>query len=178
MELGTPEFIKSLLVHNGKAPADRKAWSIGLQQVWMPFFTATNVVGDTQLPRDVLGYPIRLGYDKDGSVRFSKTGRPMTKVVKELAEHIRMVRENFIAGLVSYSQEIATSDPDGFTLEVQLATEAGKPLAAKDAENLAQAQAIAMEKSVAEAEALIAKAKPKGKVRSRDHEGELAGAIA
>lgn len=174
----TPKYIKSLLIRNGKAPTDRKAWSIGLQQVWIPFFTATNTVGDTQLPHDVLGYPIRLGYDKDGSVRFSKSGRPMTKVVKELAEHIRMVRENFVAGLVSYSQEIATSNPDGFTLQVQLATEAGQPLAEKDAENLSHAQAVAMEKSVAEAEAVVAKAKRSGKIRSRDHEGELAGVTA
>jgi len=81
----TPNYIKALLMPNGKKPAGRKAWSIDLETVWLPFFTATNTVGDTHISPDALGAPLRLAYDADGSVKFSKTGRPITKVAKELA---------------------------------------------------------------------------------------------
>jgi len=97
--MDTPNYIKALLVPNGRKPAGRKVWSIDLETTWLPFFTATNVMGETRIAPDALGAPLRLAYNADGSVKFSKTGRPVTKVVKELSDQIRMVRENFTASL-------------------------------------------------------------------------------
>jgi len=176
----TPNYIKTLLMPNGRKPAGRKVWSIDLEQVWLPFFTATNTVGDTHIAPDALGAPLRLGYNADGSVKFSKTGRPITKVVKEMSDNIRMVRENFVAGLVSYSKDVATDNPDGFTAQVQAATVAGEPILAKDKQNLEQALAEAMEKAIAEAEAQAqAQARRKGKARSKvEAETELVGVTA
>src|SRR4030042_788778 len=36
----TPNYIKSLVTPTTKQPQGRKVWSIDLQQVWLPFFTA------------------------------------------------------------------------------------------------------------------------------------------
>ena len=46
----TPNYIKSLVTPTTKQPQGRKVWSIDLQQVWLPFFTATNTMGDTAIP--------------------------------------------------------------------------------------------------------------------------------
>ena len=138
---------------NGKKPAGRKVWSIDLEMVWLPFFTATNTMGDTRIPHDALGAPLRLAYDADGSVRFSKTGRPITKVAKDLSDNIRMVRENFVAGLLTYANQVITDKEKGYKKEVELAGKAGAPIIAKDRENLDRAIAEAMEKAIAEAEA-------------------------
>ena len=158
----TPNYIKSLLMPNGRKPAGRKVWSIDLETVWLPFFTATNTVGDTHLPADALGAPLRLAYDADGSVKFSKTGRPITKVAKDLADTVRMVRENFSAGLQSYANQVITDNPDGYKEQVEMATEAGQPIIARDRANLDKAIAKAMEEALSEAEG---KAKPKAKAK-------------
>lgn len=71
----TPNYIKSLLTPATKAPQGRKAWSIDLQQIWLPFFTATNAMGDTAIPSQAIGCPLRLAYDKAGQVRFSQAVR-------------------------------------------------------------------------------------------------------
>ena len=97
----TPNYVKTLLEPSTRKTASRKVWSIDLEGVWLPFFTATNVQGQTAISRDVLGAPLRLAKEKDGTVKFSTTGRPVIRVAKELSDQIRMVRENFTASLVS-----------------------------------------------------------------------------
>ena len=149
----TPNYIKSLLTPNGRKPAGRKAWSIDLETIWIPFFTATNTAGETHIPVDALGCPLRLAYDADGSVRFSKAGRPIMKVAKDLADTIRMVRENFSAGLLGYTEQVVARDKAGYKAQVELAHKAGEPIIAKDRANLEKAIAIAMEAEIAKAEA-------------------------
>ena len=148
----TPSYIKSLLMPNGKKPRGRKVWSIDLETVWLPFFTATNVMGDTHISPDALGAPLRLAYDADGSVRFSKTGRPITKVAKDLADNVRMVRENFTAGLQSYANAVITERPDEYKAQVEVSSQAGEPIIANDRANLDKAIALAMEKAKAKPE--------------------------
>jgi len=163
----TPSYIKSLLMPNGRKPAGRKAWSIDLETIWIPFFTATNTVGDTHIPVDALGCPLRLAYDADGSVRFSKAGRPITKVAKDLADTIRMVRDNFSAGLLGYTEQVVASDKSGYKAQIELARKAGEPILTRDRANLDKAVAQAMEDALAKAEAEAeaeAKAKDKAKV--------------
>jgi len=149
----TPNYIKSLLTPNGKSPAGRRVWSIDLESVWLPFLFATNLQGDTALPLDALGSPLRLAYAQDGSVKFSKAGRPVVRVAKPIADSVKLVRDNFTANLVSFAETTAESNPKGFEALQKRAREAGKPITTKDKENMAHAIAEAMEKSVAEAKA-------------------------
>lgn len=147
----TPNYIKSLLMPNGRKPAGRRVWSIDLELIWLPFLTATNVMGDTRIPHEALGAPLRLGYDADGSVKFSKSGRPILKVAKDLSDTIRMVRENFTAGLLSYASGVIAKRGNDYKQMVELATKAGQPIVTRDKENLEQAFVLQMEKAVASA---------------------------
>jgi len=149
----TPNYIKSLLVPNGHKSTERRVWSIPLESIWIPFLTATNLQGDTALPLDALGAPLRLAYAQDGTVKFSKSGRPVIKVAKPIADSVKLVRENFSANLVAFAEGVATSNPKGFEALQKSAREAGKPIAVKDRDNMQRAIAEAMERSMAEAKA-------------------------
>ena len=174
----TPNYIKSLLTPTTKQPQGRKVWSIDLQQVWLPFFTATNTMGDTAIPSQAIGCPLRLGYDKTGAVRFSQAGRPVIRVAKELGDNIRLVRDNFTANLLNYAGAVIRDNADGYKAQVELAHKAGEPIYQHDknqlhlaleakakAEAIAQAEAVAKAEAVAEAVAVTqAEAvKPKGR---------------
>jgi len=149
----TPVYIKTLLAPSTRKPAGRKAWSIDLEQVWIPFFLATNTTGDTCLPADSLGCPIRLGYEADGSVKFTKSGRPVTKIERELAGSIRVVRDNFTAGLQGFTEQVMTANEAGYKAVVKQAVKAGKPIIDRDKANLDRAYRLIMDKAIAEAEA-------------------------
>jgi hypothetical protein len=149
MQMKTPSYIKSLVKIQPDKPTNRKVWSVDLQTVWIPFFTATNTNGDTAIPADALGHPLRLGYAKDGSVKFSANGKPVIRVAKDLANSVKMVRENFVANLQAFANDVFTSNEDGYKATVKLCIEAGKPIADRDAEMLAEA----LEALQAEAEA-------------------------
>ena len=162
-------YFKSLTKINGRKPAGRKAWSIDLETVWIPFFTASNTVGATQLPPEALGAPLRLAYDADGSVRFSRLRRPITKVAKDLADNIRSVRENFTATMVGHTAEVISKNKAGYKKQVELAKKAGEPIIAKDRANLEKAIAEAMEEAIAKAEA-EAKAEAKAEAEAEGKE--------
>jgi hypothetical protein len=164
-ETGTPSYIKSLLMPNGRKPAGRRVWSIDLETIWLPFFLATNTMGDTAIPAEALGSPIRLAYNQDGSVKFSKTGRPVTKVVKDLGDTIRLVRENFTANLASYANSVQSANPEGYKAQIDTAKIAGEPIVARDRANLSEAVAKAVEQAVAEAQAKKPEAKPEAKAK-------------
>ena len=149
----TPSYIKSLLIPNGKKPAGRRVWSIDLETVWLPFLTATNTMGDTHIAPDALGAPLRLNYNQDGSVKFSKSGRPVIAVSKELAQNVRLVRENFVAGLQDYANAVVTENPDGYKAMVEMAGKAGEPIIVTDRRNLDKAMLERMEEAIAEAKA-------------------------
>ena len=149
----TPNYIKSLLIPNGNKPRGRRVWSLDLESVWLPFFTATNLQSDTAIPLDALGAPLRLAYAQDGSVKFSKSGRPVIRVAKPIADSVKLVRENFAANLVSYAEGVAQDNPEGFEAIQKSAHEAGEPIATLDRANMDRAIAEAMEKSIAEARA-------------------------
>jgi hypothetical protein len=147
----TPNYIKSLFIHNGRKPAGRRIWSIELEQVWLPFLTATNTTGDTAIPADAMGAPLRLGYNQDGSVKFSKTGRPVLKVAKEIADQVRLIRENFATGLLAFATQVSKDNPDGYKAQLETAREAGSPIKAKDNANLNKAMAEQVAEAMAEA---------------------------
>ena len=156
--MNTPNYIKSLLVPNTKKPQGRKVWSIDLENVWLPFFTATNAMQDTAIPSDALGCPMRLAYDKSGAVRFSQAGRPVIRVAKDISDNVRLVRDNFTANLINYAGEVMRENTDAYKAQIELANKAGEPIAQHDRLQLskaiqAQVEAEAVECAKAKAEA-------------------------
>jgi hypothetical protein len=154
----TPAYIKQLLKPNGKS-GGRRVWSIDLETVWLPFFTATNAIGDTAIPSEALGAPLRLQYNPDGTVKFSKTGRPVIRVVKEISDSVRLVRENFTATLVNYANSVAMESPEAYQSQLDRARKAGEPIVNRDRANLDKAIRAEAERAKAEAKAQ-AEAKP------------------
>jgi len=166
--MDTPNYIKSLLMPNGRKPQGRKVWSLDLELVWLPFFSATNIMGDTALPLDAIGAPLRLGYASDGSVKFSKSGRPIMKVAKELAEAVRLVRENFTANLLSYAGSVINEKGKEYRELVKKASEAGKPIIAHDRNELDKVIAQQLETAMAEAQAEPAPAPTDSKIKEKE----------
>ena len=149
----TPNYIKNLLLPNAKSPQGRRVWSIDLETVWLPFFTATNTMGDTAIPLDALGSPIRLAYDKDGSVKFSKSGRVVSRVVKPIADSVTLIRQNFVANLQQYSEQVATDRQEDYAKVIEQASIAGKPIIALDKIQLDKAIQLQLEEAMRQAEA-------------------------
>ncbi|MBA7471763.1 hypothetical protein ES707_07073 [subsurface metagenome] len=148
----TPNYIKTLLLPSTKAPQGRRAWSIDLETVWLPFLTATNTMGDTAIPHDALGAPLRLAMDKDGSVRFGRNGRPVTRIAKPIAQTVTLVRENFVANLKDYASQVAETHADAFNEQIVLQREAGTPIIDNDKVVMDKAIQLQIEQTVAEAE--------------------------
>ena len=172
----TPSYIKALVKPNGTKAAGRRVWGVDLETVWLPGFIATNTMGDTAIAHDALGAPLRLAYNPDGSIKFSKTGNPVLKVAKELQDNIRMVRENFIAGWLAYAKAVREANPDGYKAEIAKAQEAGRPIIEKDRQALEQALAILAE---AQAEAVVkGVAEALGKAESVAQAEAIAEAVA
>ena len=169
----SPNYIKSLLIPTTKQPRGRRVWSIDLEQVWLPFFTATNTMGDTAIPSDALGCPLRLGYDKAGAVRFTQSGRPVIRVAKAIGDSVRLVRDNFTANLLNYAGSVIKDNAEGYKAQVALAKKAGEPIIQHDRQQLHLAlEAKAKAEAIAQAEA-VAKAKVEAEaVAQREAEGE------
>ncbi len=148
----TPNYIKTLLLPNSKSPRGRRVWSIDLETVWLPFLTATNTMGDTAIPLDALGCPIRLAYDKDGSVRFSKSGRVVSKVAKPIADSVTLIRQNFVANLQQYAEQVATDRQEDYAKQIEQASIAGKPIIAHDKVELDKAIQLQLEEAMRQAQ--------------------------
>jgi hypothetical protein len=134
----------SLFVPRPEKTTGRKVWSVDLETVWLPTFTASNAAGKTFIPSEALGAPIRLKYADDGSVKFTKSGRPVTQVHKDISNAVAMVRENLIANLMSFTERVAATMPDAYKEQVRLAQEAGEPIVENDRANLQKAFAEIM----------------------------------
>jgi hypothetical protein len=174
----TPNYIKALLTPNGKQPSGKRVWSIDLESCWLPFFVATNAEGQTHIAHEALGAPIRLAYAGDGSVKFGKSGRPSTKVAKELGEAVKMVRENFGAGLQAYAGKVIADNADGYKAQVELARQAGEPIIAQDKAKLADAIAKGIEQALADAVAKAPKPAQVVAVAEADKAEAVAEAVA
>lgn len=150
-KVATPNYITALLQPIPERGSDRKVWSIPLAGVLVPFFTATNAAGDTAITAESLGYPLRLMREKDGTPKFSATGRPVVRVVKELSDQVRIMRDNFISGLMAYTDTVRKGIPDQYKTQVEANRKAGEPLALKDTADLEAHIAALMAKAEAEA---------------------------
>lgn len=139
---GLPQFVHTLVTPTGRNPQERKSWSIGIESVWVPFFSATNVMGETDIPDDVLGMPLRLAKSKDGSIRFSNSGRPVMRVAPELNAQIGIARENFVASLQAYTEMVQGEQPDRYKGQVEASQQAAQPLFEKASEDIEQAMKL------------------------------------
>ncbi len=148
----TPNYIKSLLLPTTKSPRGRRVWSIDLETVWLPFLLATNTMGDTAIPADALGAPIRLAYDKDGSVKFSKSGRPVSRVAKPISDSVTLIRQNFVANLQQYAEQVATDRQKDYAKQGEMATIAGKPIISHDRVELDKAIQLQLEEAMRQAQ--------------------------
>jgi len=138
--MDTPSYIKSLITpRNGQGTKDRRVWGVELARVWLPFMTACNTTGELAIPADALGSPLRLAYNADGSVKFSKAGRPVTRVAKPIAECVRMVRDNFTANLLDYAGQVLDEQPEKFQQQLDRAEKAGSPIIQRDSRELEKA---------------------------------------
>jgi len=150
VEFTTPEYIAMLLNPAPSKPQGRKVWSVDLETVWLPFFTASNVMGKTVIPPEALGAPLRLAYGKDGVAKFNpNTGKPVIRVAKELGEGVKMVRENLIANLQHFSATVRKAEADKYKAEVTTSIEAGKPIREADRIAISKAVAEAMAEAIA-----------------------------
>jgi hypothetical protein len=95
------DFITALLAPSKGTRGSPRAWGIGVEAIWVPFFTATSVEGTTALPDDVLGAPIRLAKTKDGEVRFDNNGRPRMRIAPELNAQVTLVKENLVSAMMA-----------------------------------------------------------------------------
>ena len=142
----TRNFMKAMLTPNGQGRPSKKAWSIDVENTWVPFFTAAKATVDEygnpacDLPDDVLGAPVRLATDKDGNVRFGANGRPITRVHSDLNDQIAIVRENFIASLHDQTGAVMEENPEGYATVVANAQAAAAPIYAKEADDLSAAE--------------------------------------
>ena len=128
----------------------------------LPFFTATNAMGVTRIPHEAMGSPLRLAYEADGSVKFSKNGKPVIKkVAKDTADNVRLIRENFVAGLLDYATSVKAKHEAKYLEQIKLNIEAGRPIAERDTENLEPAFAQRIEAELAEATEKGEEAAPK-----------------
>jgi hypothetical protein len=159
INITTPEYIAMLLSPAPSKPQGRKVWSVDLETVWLPFFTASNVMGKTVIPPEALGAPLRLAYGKDGLPKFNNTsGKPVIRVAKELGEGVKMVRENFIANLQHFSATVHKADPEAYKAEITTSIEAGKPIREADRTAINKAVAEAMAEALAQRTETEAKA--------------------
>lgn len=123
--------VKSMLKPQAKSGGDKRAWSISVRTTWVPFFTATNVKGLTAIEPDVLGAPERLARDKDGGIRFSKSGRPVMRVHPVLAEQVKTARDYYEANLLGFVGNVAREMPSKYKAQVELAQRAAEPITAQ-----------------------------------------------
>ena len=132
----TNPYISALLQPTPQRGTDRRVWSIPLGGVLIPFFTASNATGESAIPAESLGCPLRLMREKDGTPKFSPSGRPVVRVVKDISDQVRIMRDNFISGLMAYTDTVRKGMPDQFKAQVEASRKAGEPVAYKDASDL------------------------------------------
>ena len=171
--------IDSLLVQrqNGKS-RDRRVWGIPLSGIWLPFFLATNTEGKTAITAEALGSPLRLAKNADGSVKFSKTGRPIFRIVPEIANQIRVIRENFTAQLEAYTNMVIGQKAEEYKAEVAKAQKAGRPLIEADARALDEAIEAMRQAQLEKAMTEATKAEKPKTEKPKAKEPALAGAKA
>ena len=87
--------------------------------------------------------------------------------MKELADQIRIVRENFTAGLLSYAQSVQKAMPDEFKAQAEAAQKAGETIITQDTAALTAYFEVLKAKAAADQAEAEAQAEPAPKPKSK-----------
>ena len=85
--------------------------------------------------------------------KFSKTGRPITRVAKPISDSVTLIRGNFVANLMAYAEDVANKRKEAYADMVKVSLEAGKPIVNHDKAELDKAVKAQVEQAMREAEA-------------------------
>ena len=153
-------YVKQMLAlgKSSQRQASRKLWGIDMEGVLLPFMIASNAQGDSTIPSDALGAPLRLVDAGDGTAKFTKpnsegVSRPIVRVAKPISDHVKLMREGYIATLMQYTATAQTEAADKVKAVVEDAVKAGAPIIARDAQLLRKATEAQMEAAADAAEA-------------------------
>ncbi|MBA7667304.1 hypothetical protein ES703_75391 [subsurface metagenome] len=77
---------------------------------------------------------------------------------------MRMVKDNFTAGLLMYANGVITDNPEGYKAQSESARVAGEPIQTRDRDNLSKALSEQREQALAE---LVAESDRKAKAEAK-----------
>lgn len=133
-----------------KKPVDKKVWSIGLETVLIPYLTASNAIGATCLNGDVLGCPVRIARNEDGTPKLNKSGKLVTSVHKQIRTQVANMRDAYIAQLRNATRFVQSTETEAYNNQVKIANRMGAEAMQSERSLIAKYEAI---KAEAEAEA-------------------------
>ncbi|MBF8264856.1 MAG: hypothetical protein HW384_720 [Dehalococcoidia bacterium] len=126
--------IKSLLKQSPEKAKDRNIKAFPMNGLWIPFFTATNATGESNIHPSALGAGLQLRVDKDGTPRLKETTDPVTGVVtkspvftpnRELVKAATGVMDNIAFGLITFTATIQKTHPEEYKAQAEAAQIAG-----------------------------------------------------
>jgi hypothetical protein len=131
--------------------SERKSWNIPINTVLVPFLTVTNLEGKTNIPREDLGYPVKLSRDSDDNIRFStKTGKPQLKLAKSISNHVKGMRDNLIAMMSTSVIDYYAQNKVAYDNERKTCLSESKPQIDKDTSDLETIELAKLEQTESE----------------------------
>jgi len=134
--------IKGLLKPSPEKAKDRNVRGLPLNGLWIPFFTATNAVNESNIASSALGAPMQLVVNKDGTpkVKVDEDGKELIqyKVNKAVNDGVKTVMDNFAFGLMAFTETVKKSHPEQYKAEVEAARAAGATVRAHEDMTLGQ----------------------------------------
>ena len=124
--------IHTLMKPSPNKAKDRSVWGLPLQGLWIPFFTATNTVGESHIDAGALGCPLRLAVGKDGVPKLKDDGTPRYTVDKEISTGVKVVKDNFAFGLMAFIASTQKAMPTEYKAQVEAAQKAGEKVLEQD----------------------------------------------
>lgn len=137
------DLIIEMVKQSEKKQSERKVWSIPLESVLIPFMVATNAHGITKIDREAIGSPVRLARNTDdGTPKISKGGKLITQVAKPIRDHVSAMRQNYIASIVSATNELANDKPTEYEAELKASIKAGATILKRDNSDIRKFNAL------------------------------------
>ena len=128
--------IHTLMKPSPNKAKDRSVWSLPLNGLWIPFFTATNATGESHINSGALGCPMRLAVDKAGVPKLKDDGSARYTVDKEISNAVKMVKDNFAFGLMSFTETVKKTHAEQYKAQVEAAQTEGAKVLEHDDETL------------------------------------------
>ncbi len=125
-------FVHTLMKPSPNKAKDRSVWGLPLQGLWIPFFTATNTVGESHIDAGALGCPLRLSVGKDGVPKLKDDGTPRYQVDKKIGDAVNGVKDNFAFGLMAFVASTQKAMPNEYKAQVAAVQKAGEKVLEQD----------------------------------------------